>query len=157
MEKWRKIKGWKHYEVSNLGRIRKGRTLFKGTVSRRGYTRVSLSLNGITTKRMLHRLVAKAFIPNPMRLPEVNHIKGRQKWNNAVSNLEWRSGHGNYQHAVQTSLTHGCGVYFIKARKKWRAGYSPRPNKWKHLGYFPTKHQALAVRKSAVARMAYTR
>lgn len=37
---------------------------------------------------MVHILVAKAFIPNPDNLPEVNH-KDENKENDAADNLEW--------------------------------------------------------------------
>ena len=36
----------------------------------------------------IHRLVALAFIPNPDKLPEINHID-ENKANNHVTNLEW--------------------------------------------------------------------
>ena len=46
----------------------------------------------------IHRLVAKAFIPNPDNLPQVNH-KDFDKSNNDVSNLEWVSRADNIQHS----------------------------------------------------------
>lgn len=53
-----------------------------------GYLRVTLNLNGKAKQYLVHRLVAKAFIPNPDNKPDVNHKDGN-KYNNKVSNLEW--------------------------------------------------------------------
>lgn len=58
----------------------------------RNYARCSLNfrINGKTIYRLcsIHRIVATAFIPNPNRLPEVNHKDCNPK-NNNVNNLEW--------------------------------------------------------------------
>lgn len=53
-----------------------------------GYRAVGLSINGHVHTYRVHRLVAKAFIPNPHNLPYINH-KDEVRSNNKVSNLEW--------------------------------------------------------------------
>ena len=52
------------------------------------YVAVTLSKDGESVAHSVHRLVAKAFIPNPEDLPEVNHID-ENTMNNCVENLEW--------------------------------------------------------------------
>lgn len=111
-ETWKDIPGYEnHYQVSDMGNVRslnflghKGVIhLLKQTKSYDGYLRVPLTLNG--TKRTLstHILVAKAFIPNPEKKPQVNHIDGNKE-NNCVHNLEWVTGKENIQHAIRNGL-----------------------------------------------------
>ena len=94
MEKWRSIAGYEGlYEVSNLGSVRslkfgKTKILKPGRVG--GYLMVVLCKDGKVRCMKVHRLVASAFIPNPLGLETVNHID-EDKTNNDVSNLEWMS------------------------------------------------------------------
>jgi hypothetical protein len=64
-----------------------------------GHLRVWLSRNGRKTAKLVHRLVAEAFIPNPHGLPIVNHLDGNPA-NNDRRNLEWTTLRGNAKHAV---------------------------------------------------------
>jgi hypothetical protein len=53
-----------------------------------GYSYVNINVDGKRGTRLVHRLVAEAFIPNPDNLPQVNH-KDENIENNCVENLEW--------------------------------------------------------------------
>lgn len=69
-----------------------------------GYRFVGLrTADGELKYEMVHRLVAKTFIPNPSELPDINHRDG-VKANNGVDNLEWISKSGNIQHAIASGL-----------------------------------------------------
>lgn len=126
-EVWKDIEGYEgRYQVSNLGRVKSLKkattSLISGNVCTRiydesilkpidtksntskGYVRVHLGKG--TGKRVLksiHRLVALAFIPNPMNLPQVNHING-DKTDNRAENLEWCTAKHNTRHALNNGL-----------------------------------------------------
>lgn len=53
-----------------------------------GYAYVHLCKNNKDTAYLVHRLLAQAFIPNPLNFSEVNH-KDENKLNNDATNLEW--------------------------------------------------------------------
>lgn len=60
----------------------------KPFVSKNGYKIATLTNNGKTYRKLVHRLVAETFVPNPKNKPEVNHIDGNTL-NNRVENLEF--------------------------------------------------------------------
>ena len=77
----------------------------KTAVNSHGYGIVSIrdSGNGISREARVHILVAKAFVPNPLGKPYVNHIDG-DKMNNRSHNLEWVTASENTLHAVRSGL-----------------------------------------------------
>lgn len=95
-ELWKDIKGYEGlYQVSNMGRVRSlnyqghGETrVIVPKQNNRGRLWFDLWKNGKGKPMLAHRLVAIAFIPNPLDLPEINHIDENPK-NNVVENLEW--------------------------------------------------------------------
>lgn len=88
-EYWKPIKDFDDYFISNFGRVKstkfKTERILKTVVSGKcKYVKVVLRKNNKNYSKMVHRLVAEAFLPNPDNLSEVNH-----KTNNNVDNLEW--------------------------------------------------------------------
>lgn len=73
--------------------------LINQSANKKGYLSVILSKNGITKCFRTHRLVANIFIPNPLNLPEVNHID-EDKNNNSIQNLEWCDHIYNIRHGT---------------------------------------------------------
>ena len=59
--------------------------------------------NRIKKNQFIHRLLGRAFLPNPENKAHINHIDGN-KTNNHLSNLEWATEQENTQHAVATGL-----------------------------------------------------
>ena len=109
-EIWKDIPGYeKLYQVSNLGNIRSLHWNHSNTIrlltpfENKGYLRIGFRQNHILKNYLVHVLVAKAFIPNPLNKPCVNHIDGNKK-NNCVSNLEWVTHKENIQYAIKHNL-----------------------------------------------------
>lgn len=93
--------------VSDHGRILsfkgKSKLIISSSITAKGYEYVAIRQKGIYVGYSVHRLVATAFIPNPKRLPQVNHLDGN-KLNNHVANLEWCDAYDNVMHAIRTGL-----------------------------------------------------
>lgn len=100
------IKGYEHeYAIDNEGHILSKLTdmYVKQRVDKRGYLIVTLMKDGHKSTHRTHMLVAQHFIPNPDRLPLVNHKDGN-KQNPHYANLEWATYSENTQHAHDTGL-----------------------------------------------------
>ncbi len=108
MEIWKPILGTKGFiEVSNEGRVRSllsgAPRMLKTQTDSKGYHRIRVTIEREKMGFKLHREVAKAFIPNPNDLSQVNHKDGNKN-NNSVSNLEWVSNRDNAHHAIANGL-----------------------------------------------------
>lgn len=115
---WRDIEGFDgRFSISDEGSVRQNWRLFHNPSTgittrintnrilakhnhRLGYKRVHL----LGSMYYIHVLVAKAFLPNPNNLPEVNH-KDEDRSNNTLSNLEWITHQENCEYSQAVSFT----------------------------------------------------
>ena len=121
-EIWKDVVGYEgFYQVSNLGRVRscdryveqlsrrgnpanrviKGRILSPRIA--RGYSMVTLHSAGLGDQRLIHVLVAQAFIGDRPKDFDINHIDGN-KANNRLSNLEYCTRSQNIRHSYKLGL-----------------------------------------------------
>lgn len=100
-ERWKIIEEFPKYLISNKGDIKFLETL-ENRVSHinSGYELIVFAVEQKRYSRLIHRLVAKAFIPNEHDKPCVNHINGI-KTDNRVENLEWVTYDENIKHAIK--------------------------------------------------------
>ena len=103
MEEYKEIKGFEDYQVSNYGNIKSLITniILRPRNNNKGYYLVCLYKDGKKYYKLVHRLVAEAFIPNPDNLPCVNH-KDENTQNNHVDNLEWCTQKYNINYGSRT-------------------------------------------------------
>lgn len=116
-EVWLPVLGYeKYYKVSNFGRVKtlvrhgeRGHrfnsyeSIVKLCVCATGYYVSGFNKDKKTSTKKTHRIVATAFIPNPLNKKCVNHKDGN-KLNNHVSNLEWATHAENNKHAYDKGL-----------------------------------------------------
>ena len=129
-EVWLPIQGYEGlYEVSNCGRVRalyrEVEVPFGGMrvhephlvaveTMDKGYLRVTLCRDGVRDKRLIHVLVAEAFIPERGgNADQVNHRDGNHG-NPNVMNLEWCTGAYNTHHAIENGLRSGLTAAQIR-------------------------------------------
>ena len=102
------IKDYENYQISDTGIVvnkKTGRELKQQ--EKKGYMNVSLFKNGKKKNKLVHRLVAEAYIENIQNYPQVNH-KDEDTLNNTVENLEWCTQRYNNNY----------GTYRERARKR---------------------------------------
>jgi hypothetical protein len=123
-------------------------------VEKNGYRRISIYNDyevregvfkisgGWQLKKLIHRLVAEAFIPNPDNLPVVDHINGNRQ-DNRVENLRWATSHGNSQnHKVNSKNKVGTdNVYWCNTKKRWLVRRMIK-GKRVYIGTFVTREEA---------------
>lgn len=99
---WRIIEEFPNYQINENGDIKSFRNnkVITNKLNHGGYHYVGLWYEGKLHSRLVHRLVAQTFIPNPDNKPQVNHVDSN-KINNHVSNLEWCTQKENMKHRTE--------------------------------------------------------
>jgi len=152
-EVWKDIPGFEcFYQISNKGRVKSlprerkhnlwgsifydRERVMRQRLGNHGYYSAMLTKNGIKKTFQTHRLIAEAFIPNPKKLPAVNHKNGI-KHDNLLDNLEWVSTRENVSHYYQNNhkSSRYIGVSWNKERRKWTATICINGDQ-KYLGLF---------------------
>ena len=81
------------YKVSNKGRIKSLQgyeaMILKPYNNKSGYARVDIIVDGQRQSKLVHRIVAAAFMQPPQKIDMQLHHKDFDKENNAASNLCW--------------------------------------------------------------------
>lgn len=104
-EFWKVIEDFPNYLISNKGNVKTVKTLENRILFTKddGYVSCTLTLNGKSYYKYVHRLVAEAFVINPKTKKQVNHKNGIKN-DNRVENLEWVTPSENIRHAIETGL-----------------------------------------------------
>jgi len=112
------------YQINRLGVVsNRGSNVKKPFVKPAGYFQYKLwGKDKKFHNKLLHRLLAEAFIPNPENKPTVDHID-RNPGNNELSNLRWATHieqHQNMTTTLKFETADEKRVYENKRRNDWR-------------------------------------
>ena len=130
------------YQVSNIGRVKslpRNGTINKERIlnqeNSKGYKRVSLNKNNKAKHFSVHRLVAEAFIPNPLNKPQIDHIN-TVKDDNRVINLRWCTAKENQRNPItlNNNIMSKIGKKFSEERKNKLKGPREKIKRGKHPG-----------------------
>lgn len=110
-ERWKPVVGAPDYWISTKARVwsHVDSRFIEGYTNEKGYTDFSLYVNGYRIRDSLHRMLAKAFIPNPHGYPMVRHLDDNP-FNNDLDNLAW----GTQLHNMRDCIDNGHFRYFTR-------------------------------------------
>ena len=109
------------YGITSCGKVWSyRRKRFLHTYGGDDYQMVCLFKDGKSYFDYVHRLVAKAYLPNPDNLPDVNH-KDEVRTHNWLNNLEWCTRHYNLHYSNIWTKHHSIAVYCVELDKTYES------------------------------------
>lgn len=133
----KEIKGFSGYYIDECGNVYSDKqhneirklSTWEGHNSRYDYITLC---NGTRNKKMIHRLVAETFIPNPNNYDVVHHKDGNTH-NNCVDNLEWTTQQQNIHRSydklgpsrnyIEAKVVHNDEIVYIAKSINETASY----------------------------------
>lgn len=145
MEEFRSISGYENYEVSNLGRVRNISTnrIRKNVLTSDGY----LTVKFYNETKQIHRLVALAFLDNPLGKKLVDHINNKRD-DNRVVNLRWATNPENGANCkMNKNNTSGYnGLRYDKDFEKWCVSFNASSFGQRYFKMFESIEDAIVDR-----------
>jgi len=138
-EKWKEIKNYPSYKISDHGRIKRIKTskgaragkILKSNIGSHGYLSINLCEDGEAKSFLVHKLVTEAFLGQCPEGCQVNHKDGN-KLNPCIENLEHVEPKENIKHSMKLGLRDNEGKNngnsklkekdILKIRKLYRTG-----------------------------------
>lgn len=169
-EIWQEIRGYEGlYKVSSLGRVKSEnrvamrsngapQTFSEKIIAQRdnsnGYYRVTLWKDDKQEHRLVHRLVAEAFVQNVDNKPVVDHIDFNRH-NNKAENLRWCTQAENLGRSREVGRIKSNISEEMRRKQKERASKPVRRSDGKIFKSISDAARALNVTHSAVSHALY--
>lgn len=151
--RWKMIENY-DYLVSDNGQIVNIKTGYNliPRIDSQGYYAVILTKDKKIKYMRIHRVLANAFLYNPLNKPCIDHID-RDKTNNKLSNLRFCSYSENSMNKsmMKSNTTGITGIYYNKNTLKWSAGVTVNYIHF-HLGTYNNIDDAMNARMNGIKK-----
>ena len=146
------------YKASNLGRIKSLKLnrelILSQNINIRGYYKVNIYVNNKRKTRIVHQLIAEAFLNHiPKKGITIDHINNI-KTDNRLENLQILTQRQNTIKSTPKGSSKYLGVSWSKKRKKWTTQLNIN-KKRTYLGAFDTELEAHDVYQNKLKELNY--